>query len=299
MEKNTNELPPWAEEMSPDDFISHSPTYESGKYFHLFEKSTYRDGSGTELKYYTFDPDRDAKVKRKLPLLVFLHGTGNSLVGDLCINYTGAEFYATDDYQKSMGGARILIPVANEYRDEDGRTRGQWNPDYLEPVHNLIMSFKKERSEIIGPVILLGNSSGATFVMRLMDNYMDDFDVVIPVGSGDLPGDSTLDEYDRKGKTLFFAFGRRDEFNDYCKYVEPRLPRLEKMKHCFIFIPEWVRNGDKGVASINFGFEMGQHCLINSVHANLMFDDGTPMDDRLPNGMTGWISQVVRDRMDR
>lgn len=287
-------LPPWAGDMDEGDFITSSPTYESGKYFHLFTKDTFRDENGTELKYFSFDPDKDQPVKRKLPLLVFLHGTGNSLVGDLCINYTGAEFYASADYQKSLGGAHILIPLANEYRDEDDRTQGYWNPDYLEPVHGLIMSFIKERAEVIGPVVLIGNSSGATFVMRLMDNYMDDFDVVIPVGSAALPEDNVLDEYDRKGKTLFFAFGKRDEFHDYATEVAPRLPRLERMKHCFIFTPEWVRNGDKGVASINFGFEMGQHCLINSVHANLMFDDGTPMDDRLPEGMTGWIAQTVK-----
>ena len=73
------------------------------------------------------------------------------------------------------------------------------------------------------------------------------------------------------------------------------MPRLEKMKHCFIFTPDWVRNGDKGVASINFGFEMGQHCLVNSVHSNLIFDDGTPMEERLPDGLTGWIAQIAKE----
>ena len=291
-EKN---LPPWASEMAEGDFISKAPTYECGKYFDLFKEDRYRSKSGMQLKYWSFDPDKDSEVKRKLPLLVFLHGTGNSLVGDLCINYTGAELYASPKYQESMGGARILIPVANEYAGEDGRTLGFWDNRYLLPVHELIMDFIKKRADVIGPVFLFGNSSGATFALRLMDTYMDDFDAVIPVGSEALGSDAVLDEYDKKDKYLFFALGKCDEFHNFKENVAPRIERLEKMKHCFIYTPDWVRNGDKGVASINFGIEMGQHCLMNGIHANLMFDDGMPMDERLPEGVTGWIAQTVKE----
>ena len=289
-------VPPWAGEMEPGDFISTAPTYEVGKLFHLFEKSLYKHTDGTELKYYFYNPFRHSDAMQgKRPLLVFLHGTSNSRVGDVCINYTGAELYASPAYQKSLGGAHILSPVANEYRDEAGKVQGAWSVDYLESVHSLIMDFLAERKDVIGPIILLGNSSGATFVLRLMDTYMDDFDVVIPVGGTALVDDSVLDKYDEKGKYLFLALGKRDEFHDYQKELVPRLPRLERMKHCFIFTPDWVRNGDKGVASIYAGIEMGQHCLMNGVQCNLMFDDGTPMDERLPHGLTGWIADVVRE----
>ena len=291
MADSSRPTPPWAGEMEPGDFISTAPTYEVGKLFHLFEKKQYRHESGTELKYYFYNPIKHMTAEpKKLPLLVFLHGTGNSLVGDVCINYTGAELYASEEYQKSLGGAHILIPVANEYRDEDGKVQGAWSADYLNPVHSLIMDFVEERKDVIGPIILLGNSSGATFVLRLMDTCMDDFDVVIPVGGTALAADSILDKYDELGKYLFLALGKRDEFHNYEEELVPRLPRLERMKHCFIYTPEWVRNGDKGIASINFGIEMGQHCLMNGIQANLMFDDGTPMDERLPQGLTGWIA---------
>ena len=285
---------PWINEVAEDDFISPNPTYECGKYFDLFEKAFYDDASGTRLKYYFYDPTvHEAAEKKDYPLLVFLHGTGNSLVGDLCINYTGAEFYATPKYQNAFGGAYVLVPVANEYKGEDGRTCGYWTEEYAEPVHDLIMDFVKAHEACAGMRFLFGNSSGATFAMRLMDNYMDDFDAVMPVGSSALPSDSVLDEYDRKGKILFFAMGKKDEFHNYDEEVVPRLDRLQRMKHCFIYTPDWVRNGDKGIASINGGIEMGQHCLMNAVHINLMFDDGTPMDERLPEGVTGWIKGVL------
>ncbi len=296
MGDNNRPVPPWAGEMEPGDFISAAPTYEVGKFFHLFDKKLYRHASGTELKYYFYDPIKHSTGgKKKLPLLVFLHGTSNALEGDVCINYTGAELYASPKYQKSLGGAHILIPVANEYRDEAGKVQGAWSADYLESVHGLIMDFVAERKDVIGPVILLGNSSGATFVLRLMDTYMDDFDVVIPVGGTAVAEDSVLDKYDEKGKYLFLALGKRDEFHSYKEELVPRLPRLERMKHCFIYTPDWVRNGDKGVASIYAGIEMGQHCLMNGVQCNLMFDDGTPMDERLPQGLTGWIAGVVKE----
>jgi hypothetical protein len=90
--------------------------------------------------------------------------------------------------------------------------------------------------------------------------------------------------------------GKRDEINDFNSEVVPRLSKLSSLKNCFIFTPEWVRNGDKGIASINGGIEMGQHCLMNGIQANLMFDDGTPMDERLPQGLTGWIAEVVNEK---
>ena len=98
----------------------------------------------------------------------------------MCINYTGAELYASDPYQKTLGGAFILIPVANEYRDDDGRVQGYWSPDYFEIVHSLFLDFIETKTNGVGLKVLLG--------------------------------------------------------------------RLERMKNAFLFLPEWTRNGDKGIA---------------------------------------------------
>ena len=280
----------WYDEIPEGDFISKNPTYKVGEYFSRFHKGSFTY-DGLTIKYYWHDPrEYGYEDSGKMPLLMFHHGTSNALEGDVCINYTGAELYASDSYQKTMGGAYILIPMANEYRDESGKVQGGWSPDYLEIVHALSLDFIKNVTSGVGKRIILGNSSGATFVLRLMDKYMDDYDVCIPVGGTALAEDSVLDEYEKKDKFLFFAIGRRDEFHPFEEEVAPRLPKLESMKNCFLYIPEWVRNGDKGVASINFGFEMGQHCLMNGIQSNLMFDDGTPMDERLPRGLTGWIA---------
>ncbi len=68
------------------------------------------------------------------------------------------------------------------------------------------------------------------------------------------------------------------------------------MKNCVCYFPEWVRNGDGGAASINYGFEMGQHCLINQFQSNLLYDSGNPCDERFPGGVTGWIRSVCAEK---
>ncbi|MCR5282416.1 MAG: hypothetical protein K6E18_03530 [Lachnospiraceae bacterium] len=285
----------WYDEVPEGDFISKEPTYRVGDLFDRFHKDeyTYKD---SKLKYYWYDPREFGTADDgKLTLLTFLHGTSNALVGDVCINYTGAELYASDSYQKTLHGAFILIPVANEYYDEDGKVMGYWSPDYFEIVHSLYLDFIREKTNGVGLRILLGNSSGAIFALRLMDHCMDDFDIVIPVGSDALPDDAGLDQYDEKGKCLFLAICKRDEFHPFEDHLKSRMGRLERMKDVFLYLPEWTRNGDKGIASIIGGVEMGQHCLMNAIQSNLMFDDGTPMDPRLPNGLTGWIADY-RDR---
>ena len=289
--------PPWADQMPEGSFISYGPSYEVGKYFDRFSKDYYTAADGTKMKYYFFDPTGYGFPKGKsYPVLIYFHGKSNALEGDICINYTGAELYASDAYQQAMGGAYILIPIANEYRDEEGRTQGTWAKEYIEPTHELITNVLRERGADKGLRFLFGNSAGARFVFRIADAYPDAYDVLIPVGTVDISTDERLDAFDANDIWLFYAEGKRDEFNRFSEDVVPRMPRLQAMKHCFMFNPDWVYNGDHGIASINFGIEMGQHCLMNAMQSNLLFADGTPMDERLPKGMTGWIADVVKER---
>lgn len=115
---------PWADGMPADSFVSTAPTYEVGRYFNLFEEDFF-DASKTNdtqsMKYYYFDPTcHGYPAGTDYPLLVFLHGASNALVGKTCVNYTGAEYFASPDYQADLGGAYILVPIANEYKDEEG-----------------------------------------------------------------------------------------------------------------------------------------------------------------------------------
>ncbi|MBR4005550.1 MAG: hypothetical protein IKI90_06840 [Treponema sp.] len=292
--ENEKPTPPWANEIPEGSFISYSPTYKVGEYFDRFKKDS--DG---KLDYYFYDPTEHGFEKsRKYPLLVIMHGTSNALEGDVCINYAGAEFYSKEEYQSILGGAYILVPLAPEYRGDDGKVHGHWPETDTKTVYELICNFIKKHAEQNGDIskkAILGNSSGGAISLKLSFDYPDFFNAVVPMGAPEIPDEKLFDLYDQNDVHLFFAMGKRDEVCSYEKDVVPLLPRMKSMKHCYVFTPDWVCNGDHGIASINFGFEMGQHCIINPMHCNLMFDDGTLMDPNLPQGITGWLSEALRD----
>ena len=101
---NERPTPPWAAEMPKDSFLSYNVTYECGKYLSLFEQDTFetKDEIVKTLKYYFYDPTKHGYPKKKdYPIIIFLHGASNSFVGDMCVNYTRAEHYGTQKYQKN------------------------------------------------------------------------------------------------------------------------------------------------------------------------------------------------------
>ena len=203
-------LPPWANIIPKDAFISYSPTYKVGEYFDRFHKESFKPADFADLTYYFYDPSEHGFPKDKTyPLITFLHGASNALEGDVCINYAGGEFYAKDQYQKALGGAYLLIPLANEYRDEEGRVKGGWGEIPVNVLYELIDSFiKRKMGGRISKNILIGNSSGAWMTFNMGNNYAWFFDALIPVGTGEIPDDKMLDLYDKENVSLFYAIGK-------------------------------------------------------------------------------------------
>ena len=149
MENTTKPLPPWANEIPEGAFISYETTYKVGEYFSLFKKERFgsmdcsmKHSMNHSMDYYFYDPTEHGFAKDKTyPLFVFLHRATNALEGDVCINYAGAEFYATEEYQNDFGGAYLLVPLANEYYDDEHNLHGCWDESYTEPLFNLINNF--------------------------------------------------------------------------------------------------------------------------------------------------------------
>lgn len=290
---------PWKDDLPAGARITDGPTFKVGEYFDRFHKDVFKGTSAGDLRYYWYDPtEHGYPAKKDYPLIIFLHGVSNSFVGDICINYTGAEFYAKDEYQADFGGAYLLVPVANERIDEDNRkaVTGFWSEEYTQPLYDLINAFIKNKTKGVGKKIIIGNSAGGLMAFKMVTKYTEFFDALLPAGSGAIPDDGILDHYDDCNIYLFLAMCRHDELHDYNVEVKPRLGRLKKMRHCVIFTPEWIYSGDHGIQSIISIQEIGQHCIVNPLHANLKFDDGTPMDEMLPRGVTGWLDDVIHDK---
>lgn len=53
-------------------------------------------------------------------------------------------FFAKEDYQKSFGGVYILVPLANEKRNEEGEVVDSWSETYANLLYNLINEFNDE-----------------------------------------------------------------------------------------------------------------------------------------------------------
>lgn len=292
-EQNKTVIPEWAKYMKEGEFISYSTTYSSKIYFELFDEYSYSCEESGDIKYYVYDPVKHgADPDGKYPVLMWLHGASNSLMGVGCIMCCGAEQYASPKYQQSMGGAYIIVPLANEERLEDGSILGTWAPVYSKPIKAIYDKVCTDHAENIGKKFVMGASSGGYFTWQLLEDYGNYFDGAIPIASGYFPEYEALDKIVAGGVQLLIAHGRHDEMATFEECIEPHMEKLSQIKNCICFFPEWVYNGDGGLSSVFYGFEMGQHCMINWVQNNLMFDNGTPADERLPGGVTGWIKKV-------
>ena len=291
--QNTTAVPEWAKYLKDGEFISYYTTYKSKIYFDLFDEYSYPCEESGDIRYYVYDPVKHgAPADKKYPVLMWLHGATNSLDGVKCIMCCGAEQYASPKYQHDMGGAYIIVPLANEKRLENGELEGSWSNIYLSPIIDIYNKVCEEHKTNIGKKFVMGASAGGYFTWRLLEDYTDFFDGAIPISSYYVPSNNALGRIGDSGIELIIAHGRHDEMADFDECITPRIEKLKAMKNCICFFPEWVYNGDGGISSVHFGIEMGQHCMINWVQSNLIFDNGTPADERLPEGVTGWIRAV-------
>ena len=286
-------VPEWAKLMKDGEFISYSTTYKSKIYFDLFDKCVYPSAETGDITYYVYSPIKHgADPDKKYPVLMWLHGASNSLMGDGCIMCCGAEQYASPKYQEKMGGAFIIVPLANEQRTEKGEILGGWAKVYSKPIKAIYDKVCADNSANIGKKFVMGASSGGYFTWQLLEDYGRYFDAAVPIASGYFPSYEALNRIDESGVQLMIAHGQHDELAPFDECIQPHLDRIQKLKQCLPFFPEWVYNGDGGLSSVFYGFEMGQHCMINWIQNDLMFDNGTPADERLPDGFTGWIRDI-------
>ena len=282
--------PEWAKLLPEGEFISYLPSYEGGKYFDLFDEMSFPSEETGDITYYLYDPVKHgADPNGKYPLLLWLHGATNGLNGKFCISNCGGELFASPGYQRETGGAYVVVPLANERLDADGRLAETFSEKYFKPLKGIVDSICEGGS--VGKIFAMGGSLGGWMTWKLAEKFPETFDGIIPISTGYVPKDSRLENIARHKIAVFVTLGQHDETLDFKKDIAPRIPKLEELGFLTYF-PEWVKNGDGGVASLFYGWEMGQHCMINQVQANLISDDGTPYFERLPHGVTGWIREV-------
>lgn len=284
-------IPKWANEIPKGLEISYHDGLCAGKYGDLFDEYIYECSSTGNIRYFLFDPVKHgAEPKKNYPLIVFFHGPSNSLDEKMCVSYSGAEYFASPEYQEKMGGAYILVPLSNEERMENGGITGMWSRPYLAPIYNIITEISDKYS--CGKKIALGGSMGGWFTWRICEEYPI-FSGIMPVSTNYVSPKDKLEMFRENNISVNFILGLHDEFIDY-RDIESKLSILKTFDNVHCWFPRWVKNADGGVASINVnGAEMGQHCVMVQVQSNLMDNEGKPYNEQLPEGVTGWIKKIV------
>ncbi|MDD2647783.1 MAG: hypothetical protein PHI27_10555 [Eubacteriales bacterium] len=329
--KLDKKLYPWADCLSDDDFISDTPSYTGGEFLNLFEDRLFTgaDKSVGALRYYVYDPTKHGfPASGKYPVIFALHGAGGSLVGKTAVGWAGAETFASPEYQRRMGGAYIVCPLANEKADKQGAKRMCWTTPiadgglcgYPQSIADALQPFMERRKFIVtllgvnsvytasllrllsealasftscGKVVLFGSSAGGYAAWRMLITAPERFCAALLIGAAYLPSPDELEKVSAAGVKLLIYNGVHDELVDYSFFIEPILPYLRKMPRVQLLLPELLRNADGGVASnIAGGVQMGQHCGNNIVSQDLMYLTGEPMADVCPRGVTGWIKDV-------
>ncbi len=296
IQQDKSAVPKWVEYLEENEFISYSVTYMTRTYLDLFDDYVLPCEKTGDIRYYVYNPIKHgASPDGKYPVLMWFHGASNSLMVKDCIMCCGAEQYASPRLQQIMGNAFLIVPLANETRTEEGNILNGWSEDYIPPIMEIYNKIYAENAENISKKFIMGASSGGYFTWKLLETNADFFDGASPIASGYFPVYEALDRICERGVKLFIAHGKHDEMAVFADCIAPHIEKLSQLQNCFCFFPEWVYNGDGGVASIFYGFEMGQHCMINWIQHNLMFDDGRPADERLPEGFAGWIKSVCEE----
>ncbi len=323
---------PWGKYLLPDDKVSPLPTYDTTPCLQLFEKKVFPavDEKVGDLVYYFYDPTEHGFSKDgSYPLIFALHGAGAALHGIDAVAWSGAAMFASSEYQNRMGGAYILVPLANEKLADDGSLQMLWmtpsgasHPEMYEPeilkmiepylqsnhiadllgtdtvyagtLYSLLHS-TMQKYPAISNTVLFGTSSGGYGGWRMLINHPEDFSFAVLMAGAYLPATCELQKIEESGCEVLICHSRNDEAVPFGLATEPNLPFFERSRHFRTWCPVLARRGDYGVASnAGDGFEMGQHCINDVVQQDLRYDDGTPCDPGIPEGITGLIRKYTQ-----
>lgn len=320
---------PWGEFVEEGDFVSTTPTNEMGVYLDLFDEhiyanpdketheieiSSYDQSTGErftesseflvgDITYYVYDPiAHGADPKGVYPVVYWFHGSGNALSGKTAVSASGAEYYASEEYQKKMGPCYIVCPLANETADENGNTLGNWITSekggqtsiYSTALKGLMDGFMTEHKDTAGKLVIAGTSAGGYCAWRYILDYTDTVDAALLMAPAYSPTEEDLKKIGDAGIKVLYIHALHDELVPYNDVTAPVIDTMKSMENVKPVIVDWARNGDKGIASLFFGVEMGQHCICVQVGENMMFADGTPMSEELPDGVTSWFTEIFK-----
>lgn len=294
------------------EVVGYAPTHPEVVVDDLYDEYTYTldytVGNDDKMYYYLYDPvAHGADPDTKYPLVVVFHGAGNGMEGSKCVSYTDMAVYATPEYQAKFaeGGAYLLFPKANEYREENYNagtwmtdTDGDNRSDYNKAVHAIIDEVISQHPSIDAyKVAVGGTSAGGYMTWSLLSEYADEYAAAFLIAAAKIPTTDELKWYDELNLPIWIIHGINDELIKYDVFIEPLIPMFEKMENVRLTSLKWIRYGDYSLEYLPgmfTGVPMSQHLALFALGSNLIYDDGTPYDRYYPEGFIAWLNDSFK-----
>ncbi len=258
----------------------------------------------SSMKYYLYDPiAHGAEADKEYPLIVIFHGANNGKEGAMCTAYTDCSVYAGPEYQALLGGAYILFPKANEGSVDDSEpVTGTWmtrdeatGTSIYVPDAAAIISEVLEAHPQINPskVVVGGTSAGGYMTWNFIIAHPELPCAAFLMAPAYNPTDEQLATLSEM--PIWVIHGIRDEICTWERFTGPIAEKLQAMPNVRLSALEDVCYGDKTPVQMVVGeVEMGQHLALFCVGANMIYDDGTPYDEKYPLGFIDWLLQVTK-----
>lgn len=270
-----------------------------------FENRTFSavDPAVGDLDYYIYDPiEHGASADRKYPLILFFHGSQMNLVPGMVPNATDMAIFASEEYQSLLHGAYIVLPRANEKREENGMVSGSWGfwngrdpagqSPYLKTLHDLVRFLIATHPIDAKSVAVGGVSAGGLMCWQFAIANPELCAAAFPLAPIYVPSPQELDMLEQKAVPIWLVHGKRDELANFDMLTGSILNELKKHPNIRISAPEHICFGDKTIVSMNIGFgEMGQHQAQYAIGQNMLYDDGSPYDEKYPEGFIAWLNR--------
>lgn len=289
-------VPVWADQVPEGDTYTSLTGEECAALFaesvanlDLFEEYTFEEGDEEigPMTYFVYDPTEHGYEKGgNYPVVLFFHGGGNGRDGRMAVWEAGAAGLAGEAMQADIGGMYIVAPLANE------DTAGSWKPEYVPAVHAILEKVIEEKG-ITGEIFIAGTSAGGLMCDYYAESFHQDLTGIFWM-STTIPDAETVQAYSDEGIKMWFEVSLHDETGAFTNSFPDGDTSAHEAAENFELTPfEWIRWGDKTIASLNVGIEFGQHCSCTQANRNFIFDDGTPDDPTHPGGLSGWFRQVL------
>ncbi len=287
-------VPSWADQVPEGETYTSMNGPESAAYFadaiantELFDEYTHASETYGDITYYVYDPTEHGYEKGgSYPVVLWFHGGGNGADGRMAIFEAGAAGMAGDRLQADIGGMYIVCPLGNE------NMRFSWPKESVPDIHAIAEKVIADNA-ITGPVLIAGTSAGGLMCDYYAEAYHSELAGIFWM-STTIPDAATVKAYSDEGIKMWFEVSLHDETGAFTNsFPDGDTSAYEAIENFELTAFDWIRWGDKTIASLNVGIEFGQHCSCSQANRNFVFDDGTPDDPNHPDGLSGWFRDVV------